>query len=256
VITNQNATATNTLFGDLPISMEIPVPRLPDCEVWSLTQQLDKEKEVTGMFLSGHPLDHYRFEMKHYGVTPIVDFNEFREAIRMHPNPGRMFRILGLVADAQHRVARSGNKYGNFVIEDYSGKMEFPLFSEEYLRISPFLQQGTTVFITGYFKQRYNKEEFEFKVQTVSLAETLKRNLTRQVNIEVNPQDVSKEMINFVEKNLRTYPGKSALRFILAEPRNNLKISLVTGSNGFEMNEEMIQFLQEKPELEVQVLTN
>jgi len=43
--------------------------------------QLDFEKEVTGMFLSGHPLDNYRFEMKHYGITPIADFNEFKEAI-------------------------------------------------------------------------------------------------------------------------------------------------------------------------------
>src|SRR5688572_3993608 len=89
VITSQNATSTNTLFGDLPISMEIPPPRLPECEQWSLTKVLEHEKEVTGMFLSGHPLDHYKFEMKHYGVTPIADFNEFRESIQMHSNPNR-----------------------------------------------------------------------------------------------------------------------------------------------------------------------
>ena len=103
VVSNQNATTANTLFGDMNLTMEIPPPRIPDCEPWSLTEQLDKEKEVTGMFLSGHPLDHYRFEMKHYGVTPIQDFNEFRESIKMQPNPGRVFRLLGLVADAQHQ---------------------------------------------------------------------------------------------------------------------------------------------------------
>ena len=124
VIPTQNATTANTLFGDLPITMEIPPPRLPECEPWPLTVQLDHEKEVTGMFLSGHPLDHYKFEMKHYGVTAVADFNEFKEAITMQPNPGRMFRVIGLVADAQHKIARSGNKYGNFVVEDYSGKTE------------------------------------------------------------------------------------------------------------------------------------
>ena len=41
------------------------------------------------MFLSGHPLDHYRFEMKHYGVTSIADFNEFKEAIKLQSNPGQ-----------------------------------------------------------------------------------------------------------------------------------------------------------------------
>jgi len=255
IIATQNATTTNTLFGDLPISMEIPPPRLPECEPWQLTVQLDHEKEVTGMFLSGHPLDHYKFEMKHYGVTPIADFNEFKETIRMYPNPGRPFRLIGLVAEAQHKIARSGNKYGNFVIEDYSGKTEIILFSEDYLKQTPYLQQGSTVFITGYFKQRYNKDEFEFKVMTVSLAETMKKNMTRQVTIEAHPQDISAAMVSFVEKNMKNFPGKSTLKFTLTEPRNKMKISLVTMNNGFEMNEELIHFLEKSPELEVQVVT-
>jgi DNA polymerase-3 subunit alpha len=256
VISTQNANTANTLFGDLPITMEIPPPRLPECQPWPLVVQLEHEKEVTGMFLSGHPLDHYKFEMRHYGITPIADFNEFKEAIRMHPNPNRMFRIMGLVAEAQHKIAKSGNKYGNFVIEDYSGKAEIILFSEDYLRLTPFLQQGSSVYLTGYFKQRYNKEEFEFKVMTVSLAETMKRILTKQVNIEVQPKDINQEMIGFIENNMKNHRGESTLRFILKEPRNNLKISLVTAGNGFEMNEEMIHYLEQKPELEVQVLTN
>ncbi len=256
IISTQNASTSNTLFGDLPISMEIPPPRLPVCEPWSLTTQLDNEKEVTGMFLSGHPLDNYRFEIYHYNTTTVADFNEFRESIMLQPNPGRMFRIIGLVADAQHRVARSGNKFGTYVIEDYTGKMEFPLFSEDYLKLSPYLQLGSTVYITGFLKQRYNKAEYEFKVQQVSLAETLKRTLTRQVNIHVHPKDINEDMIRFVEKNMRNFPGAASLRFIVAEPRNKVKISLVNTNSGFEMNDEMIQFLQQKPELEVQVITN
>jgi len=256
VMATQNATTTNTLFGDLPISMEIPPPRIPDCAPWPLIVQLDHEKEVTGIFLSGHPLDNYKFEMKHYGVTPLADFNEFKEAIKMQPNPGRPFRIVGLVSDAQHRIARSGNKYGNFVIEDYSGKTEFPLFSEDYMRLTPILQQGSTVLIHGYFKQRYNKDEFEFKVMSVSLAETMKRNMTKQLTIEAHPQDISSELVNFIEKNVKNNPGKSTLKFTLSEPKNKMKISLVTMNSGFEMNEEMIQFLENKPELEVQVVTS
>ncbi|HEV7780074.1 MAG TPA: DNA polymerase III subunit alpha [Chitinophagaceae bacterium] len=255
VYATQNATTTNTLFGDLPISMEIPPPRIPDCEPWPLIVQLDKEKEVTGIFLSGHPLDNYKFEMKHYGITALADFNEFRDAIRMQSNPGRPFRIVGLVADAQHRVAKSGNKYGNFIIEDYSGKTEFPLFSEDYLRLIPLLQQGSTVLINGYFKPRYNKEEFEFKVMSVSLAETMKKNMTKQVTIEAHPQDISKEMLAFFENNIKFHKGKTTLKFTLTEPGNKMKISLVTMNNGFEMNEEMIQFLEKSPELEVQVVT-
>jgi DNA polymerase-3 subunit alpha len=255
VIASQNATSMNTLFGDLPVSMEIPPPRLPDCSPWPLVVQLDHEKDVTGMYLSGHPLDHYRFEMRHYGVTPISEFNEFREAITMQPNPGRQFRLIGLVAEAQHKIARNGNKYGNFIIEDYSGRTEIPLFREDYLRISPMMVQGSTVLIHGCFRQRYNSTtEFSFNVTGVSLAESMKKNMTRMVHIEAHPQDISGETVSFIENNLKKYPGKTSLRIILSEPRNKMKINLATMS-GFEMNEEMIEFLESRPELEVQVVT-
>lgn len=51
MMANENSNSSNTLFGDLPMSMEIPPPRLLPCEPWPLIIQLDKEKEVTGMFL-------------------------------------------------------------------------------------------------------------------------------------------------------------------------------------------------------------
>ncbi|MBL7729591.1 MAG: DNA polymerase III subunit alpha, partial [Chitinophagaceae bacterium] len=255
VMSAQSMSTTNTLFGDLPVSMEIPPPRIPDCTPWPLIVQLDKEKEVTGIFLSGHPLDNYRFEMRHYGVTPIADFNEFKESIKMQPNPGRSFRLVALVSDAQHRIARSGNKYGNFVIEDYSGKTEFPLFSEDYMRLTPILQQGSTVLITGYFKPRFNQDAFEFKVTGVTLAETMKRAMTKAVTIEAHPQAISKDLVNFVEKNVKGFRGSASLRFVLTEPKNKMKISLVNTNTGFELNDEMIQFLEKNPELEVQVQT-
>jgi DNA polymerase-3 subunit alpha len=39
--------ATNTLFGDLPLAVEIKTPTLPQCDPWPLIVQLDHEKEVT-----------------------------------------------------------------------------------------------------------------------------------------------------------------------------------------------------------------
>ena len=208
------------------------------------------------MFLSGHPLDHYKFEMKHYGVTPVSDFNEFKEAVTMQPNPNRMFRVIGLVADAQHKIARSGNKYGNFVIEDYSGKTEFLLFSEDYLKFSPFLQQGSTVLITGYFKQRFNKEEAEFKMHECDIGRNdEKKSYQAGDRLKCSPQNINKDMISFLEKNLKYNLGSATLRFVLAEPKSNMKIQLMA-AKGFEMNEEMIRYLEAKPELEVQVLTN
>ncbi len=77
--------------------------------------------------------------------------------------------------------------------------------------------------------------------------------MTKQVNIEAHPKDLTTEMLQFLEKNFRAFPGKATLRFTLSEPRNKMRISLVGMSGGIEMNEELIQFLEQKPELEVQV---
>lgn len=254
VIQSQQATSTHTLFGDLPTTMEIPPPRLPDCPPWSLMQQLSFEKEVTGMFLSGHPLDQYRFEIKHYGITPISDFNEFRDSFTMQANPNRAFRLLALIADARHAIARSGNKYGSFVLEDYSGRTDLVLFTEKYMKFAPLLEAGRIVYITGHFEQTYNKSEARFNMTGVTLAETLKKNMTRQLSVEVSPQLIDRGMIEFLEQNLKQFPGPSGLRFVLAEPRQNIRIQLVAGK-GVEMNEELIRFLEDKPELEVQVQT-
>ena len=84
-------------------------------------------------------------------------FNEFKEAINLHPNPGRTFRMAGLIAEAQHRISKTGNKYGVLHIEDYSAKMEQMLFGEDYVKYSNYLEPGMAIFLTGTFRQRYSR---------------------------------------------------------------------------------------------------
>lgn len=251
----QYTSSANTLFGDLPMIDVIVTPKIPNCDPWPLTIQLDYEKEITGIFISGHPLDHYKFEIQHYNITSIADFIEFKETILSQTNPQRMFRLIGLVTEEQHRISKKGNKYGNFFIEDYSGKTIIPLFSEKYLKLGPVLQQGNTVFITGYFQQRFNNDEYNFNVTNITLVESLKRQLTKQLNIEVHPKNINEEMIRFTEENIKNFPGNATLKFIINDPKNKWKINLVSNKNGFEMNNEMIDFLQTQPELGIKVIT-
>lgn len=252
----QTVSSTNTLFGDLSMMDDIPPPRMPECPAWPLITQLEHEKEVTGMYISGHPLDHFKFEIKHYEVTTLSRFNEFKESITTSPSPGNNLRLIGLVSEAQQKISKQGNKYGNFVIEDYTGKTTFQLFSEDYMKFSPILQQGNSVFIIGYFKQRYNRAEFEFKVLYVSLAETMKQNLTKQLTIEAHPKHIREDMIHFLEQNMKKFPGNSTLKFTVTEPKNKWKINLVSLGKGFEMNNDMVDFLLQNPDLNVRVLSS
>ncbi len=87
------------------------------------------------------------------------------------------------------------------------------------------------------------------------LLETVKRVLTRQLQVELHPKLLNEEMVAFIDRNVRSFPGKSGIRFVLSEPRSNWKVSMYTLERGFEMNDEMAAFLQENPDMEVKVIT-
>jgi DNA polymerase III subunit alpha len=248
----QLSSSTNTLFGDLQMT-EVVAPPIAECEPWPLVKLLDFEKEVTGMFMSGHPLDNFSFAIKHYGLTAIAEYNEFKEAVSLHPNPGRTFRIAGLVTEAQHRISKTGNKYGVFYIEDYSSKMELMLFSDDYIKFSHYLEPGMAIFLTGTFRQRYAKSEFEFKVSSITLLESLMKSCTKKLQIEAHPKDVSQEFIDFLDKNVQQFPGNSLLKFCIHDSKSQLKFGLYSVEKGFEMNDEMANYLKQRPELDIQV---
>lgn len=251
----QSAAGTaNTLFGDLSDAMQVQVPKIPNCEPWTLTELLDHEKEVTGMFMSGHPLDHFKFELKHYGITRISDFNEIKDSLSTQSGLGKSLRVAGLVIDVQHRVTKTGKNFGSFVIEDFTGKTEFVLWSEDYIKFQNYLEKGQNILLTGFFRNRFNQpNNFEFKINIMSLLETVKQNLTRSIEISMHPASVTPDFVSFVDKNVRNNPGKATLKFNIFEPKDNLKITLSSFDRGFQMNEEMAEFLMNNPDVDIHV---
>jgi DNA polymerase-3 subunit alpha len=175
--------------------------------------------------------------------------------VNLQANPGKIYRLAGLVTEAQHRVTKTGKQFGSFFIEDYSGKSEFIVWSEDYAKFSNYLEKGTNLFITGYFRPRFNRSEFEFKVEKIMLLESVKQFLTRQLVVDIDARFITEQFVHFVERNVKKFPGKSSLKFNITESKSNHKISMFTLENGFEMNDEMAVFLENNPEIEVQVVT-
>ncbi|MGI8952103.1 MAG: DNA polymerase III subunit alpha [Chitinophagaceae bacterium] len=253
IFQNNKLNSNHSLFGD-SVMPEIASPKIPFCEPWSLTELLDHEKEITGMFMSGHPLDHFKFELKYYNIIPLNEFNEIKESITLiSANNNKNIRIAGLVTDAQHRTTKTGKSFGSLVLEDFTGKTELMLWSDEYMKHHNYLEKGKNLLVCGCFKQRYNSEEYEFRVSSISLFETTKQQLTKQLEIHIEPASLTKEFIEFVDKNIRSNPGKSSLRFNIYEPSENLKLSLCNSEKGFSMNDEMAEFLLDNADVEVSV---
>ena len=140
-------------------------------------------------------------------------------------------------------------------MEDYTGKTEIMLWGDDYVRYNNYLQLGQALLICGSFKQRYSKAEFEFKISSITLAENIKRQLTKQLQLEIDARNIQKETVDFLEENMKKFPGKSGLKVIVSEQKNNWKVNLVTLDNGLEMNSDLISFLDDKPEIDVNVIT-
>jgi DNA polymerase-3 subunit alpha len=245
---------SNTLFGNMSAAMEVPIPKIAPCEQWTLTELLDYEKEVTGMYMSGHPLDHFKFELKYYGITRINDFNEIKETLHLQPNPGRGLKVAGLIIDVQHRVTKTGKNFGSFSMEDFTGKTEFLLWSEDYIKFQNYLDKGQNVLLNGTFRPKYNRpDEFEFKIYSMSLLETVKQTLTKSIDITLNVTAVTHDFVNFIDKNMKDNPGKTSLRINLYEPKENLKVSLYSMEKSFLMNEDMAGYLLTNPDLDIHV---
>ena len=250
------ANTGSSLFGDLPTAMDVPKPKIAPCAEWTLTEKLDHEKDVTGMFMSGHPLDHYRFELRHYGIMNLGDFNEIKESLTLSQNnAGKNFKLAGLVTGAQHRTTKTGKNFGILAVEDYTGKTELALFGEDYQRYKQYLDLGRSILVNGTFKAPWKEgASYEFKVSGISLLETAKQTLTKNVEISLNATALSKQFVEFITRNIKSNPGKATLRFNVYEPEEDLKVSLFSSDKGFAMNDDMAEFLMDNLDVEVSVV--
>lgn len=246
---------SNTLFGDLQMA-EVTPPIIPDCPRWSLIELLDYEKEVTGIFMSGHPLDNYKFHLRHYGITSVADFTQIKNEAPEEINLRCNYRLAGLVTSCAHRISRNGKKFGIFSIEDYTGKIELPLWGEDYVKYNQYLEMGLLICVNGKFAQRSYSNEIEFKITSVCLLESMLTHFTKKVTMVLNAGAITHDFINFMSENIQKNPGKSELKMCIVEPTSNLKFEMSSVDNRFTMNDEMATFLQKSDQMDVLIEYN
>ncbi|MDE1193524.1 MAG: DNA polymerase III subunit alpha [Arachidicoccus sp.] len=242
---------SNSLFGDTEMPA-VATPKILASQSWSLVEKLEFEKEVTGIYISGHPLDNFKFELEHYGFISVNQFNELKE------NPseiksGTTFRLAGLITDAQHRLTKTGKEFGSLTIEDFSGKTEIMLWRDDYIKYKTYLEKGLTVSINGYFKQRYNQDTFDFNVSNIMLLESVKTAYTKSLEMEFPLEAVTDDFVNFLEDNCKKNIGNTALKFRIVDMAEDMSVGLYTLEKGISMNDELISFIDKIPEINVQV---
>ncbi|WP_341702498.1 DNA polymerase III subunit alpha [Ferrovibrio sp.] len=119
---------------------DAPLPKLPEGDIWTPMDQLAKEFEAIGFYLSAHPLDAYQATLNRVGVKRYAD------VLRQLHSSEQIVKIGGTVISKQERTSqKTGNRFAFVQCSDASGMYEVMLFSEVLAQYRELLDAGTNV---------------------------------------------------------------------------------------------------------------
>ena len=220
----QQNSGQNSLFGDMATE-EITTPSLPMVETWSNLELLHKEKEVIGFYISGHPLDNFRFEMNQFcpnKINQLKDLEKYKD---------KELTIGGMVSSASHKMSRNGKPFCSFVIEDFTDSKELVLFGQDYVNFKQYLETGFFLFVRGRAQERYNQSGLlEFKITSMELLSELRDKLVRSITIHVQLSELSEKFVSrlmeVVKENSKQNSKKCNLQVNVIDKDENSFVKL------------------------------
>ncbi|MCH8905373.1 MAG: DNA polymerase III subunit alpha, partial [Bacteroidetes bacterium] len=225
----------HTLFGKAEMP-EIREPDIYDCEPWSEMELLKNEKEVTGIYLSGHPLDRFKIEIDNFCSCKVSDLEHFKN---------KDVEIAGMISGVRIGTDKYGKQYAFFTIEDYSGKFNLSLFSEGYLKMRHFLVDGETIFIKGRMQMRNNFDDrIELRIKSMMLLNEVLDKEIRFINIHIPLSDISDELMNDLNKIIEEHPGKCELKIKVFDQAENISVMLPSQNVKLHVDRELIKSLE------------
>jgi DNA polymerase-3 subunit alpha len=200
---------STSLFGDTD-EVLVPEPPIPQAEPWSMMDQLNREKEIIGIYVSGHPLDSYKLELENYINCELVHFDRVKA-------PNRQLKVAGIITQAMHGVNQRGNGYCRFTLQDFNGSIELYLSQDTYMKYKGLVEVGQVVYVDGVFKSRYQSDELYFDPQAVRLLATLGEEMTKSITLKIPLHVITPAFQNSLDKLCLQYKGKHHLRMVVYE---------------------------------------
>ena len=134
--------------------VEIAPPPLPDLPEFSRQDQLRMEREVTGVYITGHPLDEYEAELSKLEVNSQVLQGLSEEADGGMAWDQKLVSMGGIVAERKLKATKSGTMMAFVQLEDMYGLTEVLVFPKVYDRVGHLLNQDAAVLLTGRLSVR------------------------------------------------------------------------------------------------------
>jgi len=231
---SQNSSQVS-LFGEAS-EVTFPEPDIPYCDTWGTMELLAKEKEVVGMYISAHPLDDFKNEMRFCNAQ----LSNFKEDLNKYI--GHKLNFGAIVTGVEHRVSKVGKGWATFVVEDYGDSHEFRIFGNEYLQFRPFLTENTFLYLSCVVQQGWaNKQtgvvgDPREKFTNFMLLHDVMDDKCDKITIQLNSNEISKESIQSLHMILKEYEiaGKQKLAFTIRDLKERIEVTLP--SRGMKVN--------------------
>lgn len=238
---NENS-AQVSLFGAAS-DVQIAEPEVPPCEEWGTMEKLAQEREVVGVYISGHPLDDFKTEMKTFCNANISLFNDLDTYVN------RELTFGGVVRDIQHRVSKQGKGWAMFTIEDYTDSFEFRMFGEEYLKFRHFLMQNNFVYVKIFIREGWvnkdtgKKSDPRMQFNSFQLLHDVMETYAKKLSIQLNIKELEAEKIIKLKELLQMHPGNQALNFVVYDNADQIKLPMISRKQKVKVSQELLSEL-------------
>jgi DNA polymerase-3 subunit alpha len=241
-VQSDKMSASISLFGGFD-SIAISKPDVPKVAPWPSLERLNRERELVGIYLSAHPLDEFSIILNYVCSAKMEDFKNPDNLGNKELSAG------GIVTNIRRGTTKNGNPFGILTIEDFSGSHEFPLFGDDYIKYGNYLQNGLFLYLKGkYQPRRFNQQEYEFRIESISLLPEVKEKLVEKITILLPEEHIDEnftaDFIPFIKNN----QGKVLLYLKIKEQKSGFFVDLFSRLQKISVNNELIHFLQQKKE--------
>jgi len=233
---NKNSSQVS-LFGGAS-EEELPEPIIPIADTWGTMELLGKEKEMIGIYISAHPLDDFKNELKfcNASVTHFKDLPKYE---------GMGLAFGGIVTDVQHRVSKAGKGWAAFTIEDYNDSFEFRIFGEEYLRFKHFLVPNSFLYVKATVKPGWtNKEGVKGDPRVgfndFMLLHDIMAKMCKKITLKLALKDVKEDTIKNLQHLFATNSGSHSVRFLVYDVEEKLEVDLPSRTSKVQITNEFL----------------
>src|SRR5690606_25462049 len=232
-----------SLFGDAS-EVQIPEPEVPPCEEWGTMKKLKQEREVVGVYISGHPLDDFKIEMKSFTNCKVSHFNHLEDFINKEMCFG------GVVSDVQHRESKAGKGWAIFTVEDYEDSYDFKIFGEEYLKWRHFLVPNSFIYGRVFVKEGWTnretgkKGEPRLQYNSIQLLHDVMETHGKKLTLTIPLNDLKDEKINSLKNLVKTHKGEKQLFFVVYENEEKIHLTMPSRKHKINISKELLNELE------------